>query len=40
MDFKKTKFLQGKNGHNKPKNYQNQSLAKIAPKSNKFMKQS
>ena len=37
--FQKTQFLQGKNGQNKPKNYQNQIMAKIAPKSNKFMKQ-
>ena len=31
-------FLQGKHGQNEPKNHQNQNFAKIAPKSNKFMK--
>ena len=31
-------ILQGKNGHNKPENHQNRNMAKIVPKSYKFMK--
>ena len=31
-------ILQGKNGQNKPENQQNWNKAKIAPKSDKFMK--
>ena len=31
-------ILQGKNGQNKPENQQNRNMAKIAPKSDKFMK--
>ena len=31
-------LLQGENGQNEPENQQNWSMAKIAPKSNKFMK--
>ena len=31
-------ILQGKNGQNKPENQQNQDMAKIAPKSDKFTK--
>ena len=36
--FQKNQFLQGENGQNKPENHQNWNLAKIAPKSDKFMK--
>ena len=36
--FQKNQFLQGKNGQNKSKNHQNWNLAKIASKSDKFMK--
>ena len=31
-------ILQGKIGKNKPENQQNQNMAKIAPKSDEFMK--
>ena len=31
-------FLQGENGHNNPENQQSRNMAKIAPKSDKFMK--
>ena len=31
-------YLQGKKGQNKPENPQNWNMAKIAPKSDKFMK--
>ena len=34
----KNQFLQGKNGQNKLENHQNLNFAKIAPKSDKFMK--
>ena len=38
FDLKFDPILQGKNGQNKPKNRQNLNMAKITPKSDKFMK--
>ena len=38
FDLKFDPILQGENGQNKPENPQNWKMAKIAPKSDKFMK--
>ena len=37
FDLKFDPILQGKNGQNKPENQQNWNMAKIAPKSDKFI---
>ena len=38
FDLKFDSILQGKKGKNKPENAQNQNMAKITPKSDKFTK--